>query len=286
MALLDRLSLKKISWEDFLAKIDDLSSLSRLSTTQDGRTALHLAVLDNRLDVVCQLKKDPSLKFRRDAFGVSPFEIAQFLDRKEAILMLEPLFQPATFPNLPQLDGFEYLTHPIFETKEALEKTLSMTKGAKQEDKIPAEKIWMGSYFDKEIRKGMHPPVSIRAVNSEIGCGVFADKKIPPCTFVGEYTGIIQERKPKLLIDKRHCLRYTIWEGKKNFTIDAEKKGNFTRFINHSNKPNLGLQSVYWHGIPRMIFIALKEIREEGQLTFDYGPLFWKHTTEKPVDVL
>jgi hypothetical protein len=284
IALLDQLSLKKISWQSFLSKIDDPLQLSRLSTTAGQRTLLHLAVLDNELDVVAQLKKDPSLKLRLDHYGLSPLEMAQFLNRKEALYLLKPSVEAPPFPNLPQLDSFEYLSHPIFETKEGLEKTLLDVAKAKQGDKIQAEKIWMGIYFDKEIRKGVHPPVSVRLVNEKVGHGVFADKKIPPCTFVGEYTGIIQERTPRQLKDKKHCLRYTIWEGEKNFAIDAEKKGNFTRFINHSEKPNLGLQSVYWRGIPRMIFISLKEIRENGQLTFDYGPLFWKNIKEKPVD--
>ncbi len=283
VTLLDRLSLKKVSWEEFILKVDDFFSLSRLPSTHEGRTLLHLAVMENRLDVVSQLRKDPSLKFRRDSFGLSPLEMAQLLNRKEAIQLLDPLAEVPSFPSLPEIKQFEYLSHPVFETREALEKILSSVAAAKREDKIPAEKIWMGIYFDKEIRKGLHPPVSVRPINQEVGYGVFADKKIAPCTYVGEYTGIIQERKPKQLIDKHHCLRYTIWEGKKNFAIDAEEKGNFTRFINHSDKPNLGLQSVYWRGIPRMIFIALKEIRENGQLTFDYGPLFWKHSTEKPI---
>jgi len=96
---------------------------------------------------------------------------------------------------------------------------------------------------------------------------------------------LIQERTPKQLRDKQYVLRYTIWEGKTNFAINAEYCGNFTRFINHSNKPNLVLQSVYWRGIPRMIFVALREIKEGEQLTFDYGPYFWKYSKKMPLDV-
>ncbi len=280
--ILDRLGQKKLNWDPFLQTVTDLFSISRLTTSETGRTLLHMAVLDNRLDVVQILKKDPTLKTRRDAYGLSPIELAQFLNRKEVLNHLQPLNELPTFPLFPQLESFEYLSNPIFETSEGLQQVLATAAKAKQEDKIPAEKIWMGIYFDKEIRKGVHPPVSIRFIDEDVGFGVFADKKIPPCSYVGEYTGIVQERKPKQLEDKRHCLRYTTWEGKKNFTIDAEHKGNFTRFINHSEKPNLGVQSIYWRGIPRMIFVALKEIKEGGQLTFDYGPLFWKEMRHPP----
>lgn len=279
---LDRLSLKKISWDEFSKRIEDPLSLSRLASTQGGRTLLHLAVLENQLDMVQIMRRDPTLKLRRDAFGLSPIDMAQFLNRQEALHLLQPLSEAAAFPNLPTLDQFEYLPYPIFETREGFEQVLATVAKAKAEDKIPAEKIWMGIYFDKEIRKGVHPPISIRHVDNEVGLGVFADKKIPPCTYVGEYTGVVQQRAPKQLKEKNHCLRYTIWEGKKNFCVDAQFKGNFTRFINHSAKPNLGLQSIYWRGIPRMIFIALKEIREGAQLTFDYGPIFWKHNAQTP----
>ena len=145
----------------------------------------------------------------------------------------------------------------------------------------------MGIYFDKEIQGGVHPAVSIRYVNPEVGLGVFAEQKIPPCSYVGEYTGYVQEKKPELLRDKTYCVCYTVWEmGRRNFTIDAEKGGNFTRFLNHSSDPNLSLQSVYWRGLPRMIFVAVKEIPEGGQLTFDYGPIFWKEAGRLPRSLL
>lgn len=271
----------KIGWDEFLKKIEDPLLLSRL-TALHGRTLLHLAVLDNRLDVIHQLKEDVSLKLKRDVFGMSAADLAQLLDRKEALGLIEPVTEESRFPERPQ--SFAYLPHPIFESKEGLHQVLTQVAKAKKKDKIPAEKIWMGIYFDKEIRKGMHPAVSIRYVDEEVGYGVFADAKIPACTFVGEYAGVIQMRKPKQLKEKMHVLRYTLWESKKNFAIDAEYQGNFTRFINHSDKPNLILQSVYWRGIPRMIFVSLKEIKQGKQLTFDYGPLFWKETCQIPKD--
>lgn len=279
---LERLIAKEISWEEFLPKVEDLLTLSRLKEIKEGRTVLHQAVIDNRLDVIEVLKKDPFLKLRRDHYGLTAIEIARLLDRKQALLLLHPMPEVLVTPDLPKMDSFDYLSHPVFETKEGFAEVLAQVAKAKKEDKIPPEKIWMGIYYDKEICKGAHPPISIQFIDQEVGYGVFADKKISPCAFVGEYSGVIQERKPRQLKDKRHCLRYPIWEGKKNVSIDAEKRGNFTRFINHSSKPNIGLQSVYWRGIPRMIFVALKEIRVGAQLTFDYGPLFWKEFRSPP----
>ena len=256
-------------------------SLSRMATKGFARTLLHLAVYENELDLIALLKKDPVLRIRRDAFGLSPIDLANFLNRIEAIQHLEPLRKLPAIPNLSELEGFKYLTSPIFESRDSLDLVLNTVAKAKIEGKIPSEKIWMGIYFDKEIRDQPYPPVSIQYIDDEIGSGVFADKKIPACTFVGEYTGVIQMRTPKLR-EKKHCLRYTVWESKKKFAVDAEHKGNFTRFINHSSNPNLGVQSVYWRGFPRIIFISLKEVPEGEQLTFDYGSIFWKSMPKSP----
>lgn len=280
--LLDRLSQKKISWEAFEREVDNPLSFSRITSSADARTLLHLAVIDNRFVWIEFFKDDAYLKTRRDQFGLSPIDLANLLDHKKALQILQPPADFSNIPDFPKSSSFEYLLSPIFESKEGLEEVIATVAKTKKEDKIPSEKIWMGIYFDKEISKAMHPLIEIRMINDTIGYGVFATQKIPPCSFVGEYTGIIQQRTPKQLREKKYCLRYTIWEGKKNFCIDAETKGNFTRYINHSSKPNLGLQSIYWRGIPRMIFISLMEIREGEQLTFDYGSLFWKYQTESP----
>lgn len=284
-SLLDRLCEKKITWEEFQNKVNDPLTLARLKSSQGHRTLLHLAVIDGRLDLIELLKNEPLLKLRRDQYGLSPIDLATLLNRKEALSLLQPISNMASIPELPPMDSFEYLPQPIFETNCSLEDVINTVAKTKLEDKISSDKIWMGIYFDKEIRNGIHSPIQIRYVDSQIGFGVFAAQKISPCTFVGEYTGIIQQRTPKQLKEKNYCLRYPVWGGRKNFCIDAEGKGNFTRFLNHSSNPNLGLQSLYWRGIPRMIFIALKEIPEGSQLTFDYGPIFWKRHPQIPKEL-
>ncbi|HSX26137.1 MAG TPA: SET domain-containing protein-lysine N-methyltransferase [Chlamydiales bacterium] len=283
---LDDVAEGKIQWDPFLQGLKKpLAShpAARIATTRDGQTLLHLAVLADRRDLVQELKNELFLKLRRNGFGLTPLEIAQFLNRKECAQWLQPTRYLDKLMIEERFKNLEYLAHPIFETDQILVDILKRSKKAKMDDEIPPEKIWMGVYFDKEIQRGMHPPVSIQAIDKEVGFGVFAEKRIAPCAFVGEYTGIIRERKRKQLRDKYYCVRYTVWDmGRRNFVIDAEEKGNFTRFINHSPNPNLGLQSVYWRGLPRMILVALREIAEGTQLTFDYGPIFWKECAQIP----
>ncbi len=292
---LDLLAKHRLSWEEFLRKGPiDFCRLSRLVTSKENYSILHLAVLSNRLDLVQSIVKDvPHLKLHKNAYGLTPLELARLLPREEIIAFLSasPKIDFCDQPNVffenreyfKSVHNLTYLSHPLFESEEMLEEIRFRAKQAKAEDNIPTEKIWMGSYFDHELLFGLHPKVSIRHVDNEVGFGVFAGQKISACAFVGEYTGRLLEMKKKDLQDKCYCIRYAIWSSKRhNFVIDAEEMGNFTRFINHDAKPNVGVQSVYWRGIPRMIFIALEDILEGTQLTFDYGPLFWKDHDQRP----
>ncbi len=293
---LDALSYGKISWEKFLQAIPIHRHPARLLTTTEGEESLlHLAIRDGRPDLVKAIHVSiPQLKWRRNSFNWTPLELARFLPRKEISEILSGLAPPfSKEPNVlvydqerfEQLPVIEYIPQPVFESDAIFHEIVAKTKRAKEEDAILPEKIWMGIYFDKEIEKGDHPKVSIRYIDDKVGFGVFAEKRIPSCAFAGEYRGQIKERKKKELKDKVFCVRYTVWEmGRRKFILDAEKMGNFTRLINHSSKPNLSLQSVYWRGIPRMIFVAIKEIPEGTQLTFDYGMFFWKKNSQTPID--
>lgn len=288
---IDALNTGKIGWETFFQRAP-LASLPgpALTTTESGDSLLHLGVRAGRSDIVEGiLAALPHLKWHRNHLNLSPLDLARFLPRETLLPLLQPgpapLFKEQ--PNVlsdESLPNIDFLYQPLFESEEIFDEILSGTKKAKIADKIPPEKIWMGIYFDKEIQTGTHPKLSIRFINDKVGFGVFAEQRIPSCAFVGEYRGVIKEGKKKEFKDKLHCVRYTVWEmGRRRFVIDAEKRGNFTRFINHSAKPNLSLQSVYWRGIPRMIFVALKEILPGMQLTFDYGTFFWKECSQIPV---
>jgi hypothetical protein len=294
--VIDRLAEKKLDWGETLEKINGpFHPILRLNTTQDSQTLLHLAVLlDQPQSIEPLIHLSPHLKYKANGFGLTPYELSLFLPRKKIAQLLHPFSFPcfASQTNVsiplnqdhPFSQNIELLAQPLFENERVLQEILIQTRRAKMADLIPAEKIWMGIYFDEEIQKGAHPKVSIQYINDKIQFGVFTEQKIPCCAFVGEYTGVIQERKKRELQGKIYCVRYTVWEmGRRNFIIDAETKGNFTRFINHSAKPNLGLQSVYWRGMPRMIFVALKEIEKGTQLTFDYGHFFWKEQKQTPL---
>lgn len=55
--------------------------------------------------------------------------------------------------------------------------------------------------------------------------------------------------------------------------IDARNKGSFTRFVNHSCEPNCKTEKWTVHGETRIAVVALRDIAEGEELTFDYQ---WK----------
>lgn len=293
-SVLDKLSEKKLSWSNLEnqlpSTLEELIQhpVVRIAADRNGQSLLHLAILQEQTPWVKRLASDTHLKQRRSHFGLTPFELARFLYKNSYATLLAGSDTDVyrLEPNISmdeQEKKFTQISCPIFSSEKVLYEVLEQSRKAKHQDVIPPEKIWMGIYFDKEIRTGLNPRLSVRYIDPEIGYGVFSEQKIPSCSFVGEYVGIIKERSRHLLKDKIYCMRYNCWQGgRRQFIIDAETHGNYTRFINHSTKPNLALQSVYWRGVPRMVFISLKEIPEGAQLTFDYGKSFWKDVNQKP----
>lgn len=55
--------------------------------------------------------------------------------------------------------------------------------------------------------------------------------------------------------------------------IDARNKGSFTRFVNHSCEPNCKTEKWTVKGETRIAVIALRDINDGEELTFDYQ---WK----------
>lgn len=281
---LERLSARKISWDEFWKQVPPTEPGLYSAATREGNTVLHIAALQKKDNLPSELTQDRQLLRKRNHYGFTSQELAHFLCSMKEEPFKPPLdFLPEDQESQKILDQLMFFSCPVFESEEIFHHILFHTNKAKEKNLIAPEKTWMGIYFDKEIQQTFHPSIAIRFLDPEVGCGVFAMQRIPSCSFVGEYTGIVREREHNYVKDKTYCVRFEGWElGRKKFIIDAEKGGNFTRFINHSENPNLSLQSVYWRGMPRMIFIALKEIPEGAQLTFDYGTCFWKNCQKTP----
>jgi SET domain-containing protein len=143
---------------------------------------------------------------------------------------------------------------------------------------------WLGVRFQKELSEGAEPPVSVRWIDDLLGYGVFAEEDIPGGAFLGEYTGVIRKRRRRRDRKNDYCFEYTIGDWVYNpFIIDAKEQGNFTRFINHSQEPNVESLSVHANEIMHIIFVAQEPIKAGQELRYHYGDTFWKKRRDVPI---
>ncbi len=118
--------------------------------------------------------------------------------------------------------------------------------------------------------------MDIRWIDELKGYGLFAQEVIPEMICVGEYVGIVKKRDRKKDNDNSYIFEYAIDTLDTGYVIDAEKQGNHTRFINHSDDPNLLSRWLLIDGLPRIIFFTKRQILPNEELTVDYGPHYWQ----------
>jgi hypothetical protein len=169
--------------------------------------------------------------------------------------------------------SYDHLPHNEFVDKaDVLRRGLEeLAKG-----NIPKEAIALGTKYRREIEVGYEPNVSIRWVSEKVGYGAFAEEVIEPDTFVGEYTGVVRENVRVYFQPlNNYCYEYPVPDDiGRSFVIDATK-GNFTRFINHSKKPNLKPVYAFLDGFYHLILISLCKIEKGEQLSYEYGARYW-----------
>jgi len=184
-----------------------------------------------------------------------------------------------------QLMGVAYLSQLEFAASSLYDRIDRRCINEDRKKWIDPRQKWLGSYYSQEIRKAAHPDVTIRWISPALGYGVFANRAIPRHGYIGEYTGIVRKRHLFGRQKNLYCFDYTIGYGRPTpYVIDAEKYGNFSRFINHSDHPNVESASVLCDGIMHMIFYALTDIAQGSQLCCNYGAKYWEKR-EKPVSV-
>lgn len=185
----------------------------------------------------------------------------------------EQIFKIGYLPSLRFIDG---------KTQNKIEKSCAkaLSKG-----RITSKQKWLGHYYSAEIHGSLHLDLRIDWIDEKMGYGVFANKEIPMNAFIGEYTGILRERRFFGRWKNRYCFDYNIGEGRNSgYVIDAQNFGNHTRFLNHSFEPNLEPASVYCDGILHVIVFAIKLIPANVQLCYNYGEDYWKKR-EKPFKI-
>lgn len=106
------------------------------------------------------------------------------------------------------------------------------------------------------------------------GYGLIATSYIPAGVFIMEYVGEVlnskQFEKRASDYSKLMNAHYYFMALSSDCVIDATKKGNISRFINHSCDPNAETQKWTVNGELRIGFFSKKPIMPDEEITFDY----------------
>ena len=137
---------------------------------------------------------------------------------------------------------------------------------------------------NRVIQKGIKKKLKVDFINNTKGFGLFTREKISKGEFICEYIGQIVGKDQALekihsnFVKKKANYVLQIRENYQNMTIntfiDAEEKGNVSRFINHSCDPNIYFDVIrVEHFIPQIAFFAKRDIKDSEELTFSYCEL-------------
>ncbi|PWA03555.1 hypothetical protein BB558_000241 [Smittium angustum] len=139
--------------------------------------------------------------------------------------------------------------------------------------------------FNRVVQRG--PRLNLQVFRTKHkGWGVRTLQTLQEGQFIAEYVGEIityseADRRGKLNDKLGSTYLFDIdFETAENmtpeFTIDAEKYGNITHFLNHSCVPNLKIRAVYtnhWDSrLHQLAFFTTERIQAGTELTFDYNP--------------
>ena len=120
--------------------------------------------------------------------------------------------------------------------------------------------------------------IEIRFIDPKVGFGVFAKESIPPYSTLNHYTGVLMldsEIKPS------HDSTFSFTD-LKNYSIDAMKAGNWTRFINHGDEKKPKTNAIPWEVYledrgPRIVLTSGRHgIKRGEQILYYYGDSYWE----------
>lgn len=140
--------------------------------------------------------------------------------------------------------------------------------------------------FEERCISQSWPFIEVRG-NLKEGKGLFAKQDILPFTVLCNYGGKVvtqAEANLELLPDPQKCcylLEFNEIRQKsqpENLYLNHDDKTSFTfgKFINHSSiHPNSKFKVVIrWTGFPDILFVALRQISQGEEVTWDYGKHF------------
>ncbi|EMD60381.1 hypothetical protein COCSADRAFT_174666 [Bipolaris sorokiniana ND90Pr] len=111
------------------------------------------------------------------------------------------------------------------------------------------------------------PPVQVYRTPDGKNNGLVALTAFDRGTGIGELVGLITKgmRHLDVMDSSTQSTSYQIWQG---------RVGNYTRFINHSCKPNVQSSTFTWLDTQRVVLVS-KGVEAGSEITLDYGDKYW-----------
>jgi hypothetical protein len=178
--------------------------------------------------------------------------------------------------NLGEITQIPYIPHLAFDSFKTLRSVVRKNRALGKAKAFTTRQLWLGSYFQKEVLGEISPPVSLRYVSDDIGWGIFAEKEFQAMEFIAEYSGIFRRRRRNDSTNA-YCFECPFIRGEESsYLIDAKFQGGISRYINHSDEPNLESALATVCGMPHIILYTTQRIEKGAELCYDYGTDYWK----------
>lgn len=261
-----------------------LELLSKYSNAEvkddEGNNLAHLGIYYGFTDKILELHHLLDLKNKK---GITPRDLLRWLGKEASIassLSLfrtsEEIFDTPTQEELENHFKFHPTSHLKFESSKDLVWTLNQTAKILQKESIKRKNLWIDSLYGNYFLSQRFAKTYVKWVSSLIGYGLFAKEDIPQYSLIGEYTGIVRKRAKRKDEKNDYIFGYVIANKETPYVIDASKEGNHTRFINHSDDPNLHSSWLIHKGLCHIILVTNSYIPKNTQITLDYGPYYWR----------
>ncbi|KAL6445356.1 hypothetical protein ACFW04_002276 [Cataglyphis niger] len=136
---------------------------------------------------------------------------------------------------------------------------------------------------NRVVQRGSSTQLCIFRTDNGRGWGVRTLRAIKKGTFVIQYVGEVISSEEAEKRGKQYDmtgrtylfdLDYNETDGQCPYTVDAAMYGNISHFINHSCDPNLAVYAIWINcldpNLPNLALFAIKDIKQNEELTFDY----------------
>jgi len=255
---------------------------------------LFFAIENDDFEYLKKARKDLKVSILTNSFGYTPLEWAYLLGKSKAAGILE-----TRTPKMLKIDLGEgikkivpsefshffetvYYPHLAFQSPEQLLQKLRESPWLITYTALGKTIREEGLKYQAEIATGYVADTVIKWIDDEIGYGLFAGVDFFPNTYIAEYVGEIRQIQRFRKNLNSYCFHYPTRFFSWNYTvIDALYKSNESRFINHSDMPNLQPRWLYDRGLLHLALFSSSFIPKGTQLTFNYGKDYWEDRSGK-----